>query len=252
MGRDASDDKIVDVFAEYDLDGSGQLELKEFLRMCARRLLDVRALREWMRGAEDQGGAAGGGGGGGGEGAGARAVALLAPGEPGGVDVIFSAEELEEALAAAEAEGGLVCLMCGLSWCRPCKGVAPAFAKLAERYGGGGAGAGNGGGNGGGSGPRLKCLKVYGNSNSKTKAIIQRLKIRSTPAFVFFRDGKVVGAVTGANKGRLESAVREALGEDGVDGIERLYPPGDADVPAGAAAGGGDASAAAAAGSGGA
>lgn len=210
MGRDASDDKLVDIFGEYDLDGSGQLELREFLRMCARRLLDVRALKEWMRARP---GSEGGG-------AGADAVAaVLAPeDEPGGVTVIFSAEELEEALRKAgekDGEQGVVALMCGLSWCRPCKGVAPNFAKLTQKYNEA-------------TGGRLTSLKLYGNANDRTKAVFKKLKIRSTPAFVFFKGGEVVSAITGANKGRLETAIRLALGfgeEEGEEGGARLYPP---------------------------
>lgn len=236
MGRDASDDKLVDIFGEYDLDGSGQVELREFLRMCARRLLDVRALREWMRTRPGVAPAA--------PGAGAdAAAAMLAPAdEPGGVTVIFSAEELEEALRAA-GDDGVVALMCGLSWCRPCKGVAPAFAKLSERYASSSSRAG-------GEGPRLTSLKLYGNANERTKAVFKKLKIRSTPAFVFFKGGQVAAAVTGANKGRLETAIRQALGlgeeggaGEGAEGGERLYPPErstDAGgVPLAAGAGGG-------------
>jgi thiol-disulfide isomerase/thioredoxin len=212
MGRDASDDKLVDIFGEYDLDGSGQVELREFLRMCARRLLDVRALKEWMRtrpsGDQQEAAAAATDG----SSAGASAVAaVLAPEEePGNVTVIFSAEELEEALNKA-GEEGVVALMCGLSWCRPCKGVAPNFSKLSDRY----AKATNG---------KLTSLKIYGNANERTKAVFKKLKIRSTPAFVFFRGGKVASAVTGANKGRLETAIRGALGLE-EEGEDRMYPP---------------------------
>jgi thioredoxin 1 len=213
MGRDASDDKLVDIFGEYDLDGSGQVELREFLRMCARRLLDVRALKEWMRTRPgDRQEAAASAATSADNGAGESAVAaVLAPEEePGNVTVIFSAEELEEALNKAGDEG-VVALMCGLSWCRPCKGVAPNFSKLSDRY----AKA---------TGGKLTSLKIYGNANERTKAVFKKLKIRSTPAFVFFRGGKVASAVTGANKGRLETAIRVALGLE-EEGEDRMYPP---------------------------
>lgn len=216
MGRsDVSDDRLVELFAEYDLDGSGQVELREFLRMCARRLLDVRALQEWMRsrpGGDESGGAAAAAGDG--DSAGARAVATLLEDEDGAggdVTVIFSAEELEEAIQRP----GVVVLMAGLSWCRPCKGVASAYAKLAKHYEKAGLSA---------------ALKVYGNANDRTKAVFKRLKIRSTPAFVFFKGGQVIGAATGGNKAKLESAIREVLGGGGGDqGAaaalgERLYP----------------------------
>lgn len=210
MGRsDVSDDRLVELFAEYDLDGSGQVELREFLRMCARRLLDVRALQEWMR--SRPGGGAGGGAADD-DSAGARAVATLLEGEDGAggdVTVIFSAEELEEAIQRP----GVVVLMAGLSWCRPCKGVASAYAKLAKHYEKAGLSA---------------ALKVYGNANDRTKAVFKRLKIRSTPAFVFFKGGEVIGAATGGNKAKLESAIREVLGGGGDQAAaslgERLYP----------------------------
>jgi Ca2+-binding EF-hand superfamily protein/thiol-disulfide isomerase/thioredoxin len=228
MGRgDVSDDRLVELFAEYDLDGSGQVELREFLRMCARRLVDVGALKEWMRSRPDgvgAGAAAGAAEGGDSSSstAGARAVASLLEAEDGDVTVIFSAEELEEAIR--DAQGGVVALMAGLTWCRPCKGVAGSYAKLVKKYGGGGGLAAG--------------LKIYGNANDRTKAVFKKLKIRSTPAFVFFKDGAVIGATTGANKARLESAMREALGGEealAAKGVKRLYP-----APAGPAAGGGE------------
>jgi hypothetical protein len=54
---------------------------------------------------------------------------------------------------------------------RPCKAVAKPFEKVADAY------------------PGATFLKLYGNANSSCKRMFKLLKIRSTPAFIFFRDG---------------------------------------------------------------
>jgi thioredoxin-related protein len=64
------------------------------------------------------------------------------------------------------------------------------------------------------------------------KRLFQRLKIRSTPAFIFFRGGEVVGQSSGANKERLEAAVRSYLTPAELAGKEPLYGE---PVPAGGA-----------------
>ncbi len=88
--------------------------------------------------------------------------------------LIFSESELDELLTAA-GSSKMVVLFCGLTWCRPCKGMQRPFQKMAAHY------------------PALACIKLFGNANVQTKRLFKdRLRVRSTPSFIFFVDGKQV------------------------------------------------------------
>jgi hypothetical protein len=63
----------------------------------------------------------------------------------------------------------------------------------------------------------------YGNANVQTKRLFQRLKIRSTPAFIAFRGGEVVDQSSGANKEKLEAFVRANLNTEELAGKDALY-----------------------------
>ena len=76
--------------------------------------------------------------------------------------------------------------------------------------------------------------KLYGNASDDSKALFRdRLKVRVTPTFFVFGAAKpgepttVLHSHTGANKAKLEHAVREAIAAQGGDvgGIPPLYPP---------------------------
>jgi hypothetical protein len=55
-----------------------------------------------------------------------------------------------------------------------------AFQRLAQHY------------------PDLACIKLFGNANDQTKRLFKdRLRVRSTPSFIFFVDGNQVGAGLG-------------------------------------------------------
>ncbi len=95
------------------------------------------------------------------------------------VTLIFSESELDELLRYA-GSSKMVVLFCGLTWCRPCKGMQRAFQRLAQHY------------------PDLACIKLFGNANDQTKRLFKdRLRVRSTPSFIFFVDGNQVGAGLG-------------------------------------------------------
>jgi hypothetical protein len=68
----------------------------------------------------------------------------------GTVSVIFGEAELDEVLK--KHADRLVVMFAGVTWCRPCKGVAKPYERMADHYGsaiflklvGGGAGGGAG------------------------------------------------------------------------------------------------------------
>ena len=62
---------------------------------------------------------------------------------------------------------------------RPCKGVAKAYEKLAATYN------------------KAVFLKLLGNANMGCKRLFKEFKIRSTPSFLFFRNGEEGGGDRG-------------------------------------------------------
>lgn len=63
-------------------------------------------------------------------------------------------------------------------WCGPCRMVAPILDQLAEEYQG-----------------KVRVAKLDVDSNQKTT---MRFNVRSIPAMLFFKDGKLVDQVIGA------------------------------------------------------
>ena len=61
----------------------------------------------------------------------------------------------------------------------------------------------------------------YSNPNLETAP--QHEQTNSTPAFVLFRGGEVVGSGSGANKARLETLVRSHLTPEELAGTSRIY-----------------------------
>lgn len=49
---------------------------------------------------------------------------------------------------------------------------------------------------------------MLGNANASTKHLFKnRLEVKATPAFFFFRDGQLVSSHTGASKQKLETSL---------------------------------------------
>jgi len=71
-------------------------------------------------------------------------------------------------------------------WCGPCKGIAAAFAQLAETY------------------KPVKFLKV---DVDQQRAIAAKHEIKSMPTFKYFRDGTLTHTLNGANPQLLHSWV---------------------------------------------
>lgn len=184
LGQSMSYERLVEVFQRYDLDQSGQIEFNEFLLMFRDQLLDLRSVLDYVT--KDAPSSVG------------RADAALIDVAETDVALIFSEAELDELLAAA-GSARLVVLFCGLTWCRPCKGMQRPFQRMAQHY------------------PQLACIKLFGNANDQTKRLFKdRLRVRSTPSFIFFANGEQVGSSVGANKEKLEVALREAGAAAGI------------------------------------
>ena len=74
-------------------------------------------------------------------------------------------------------------------WCGPCKAIAPTVDDLARRYKG-----------------KVKVCKMDVDEHQQ---VPQNFGIRSIPTLLIFKGGKVVGTVVGADKGKIEEAVKK-------------------------------------------
>jgi len=91
----------------------------------------------------------------------------------------------------------VIVIMATLSWCRPCKRMAPVLPRMAAAY------------------PQVVFLRLNGNDSDETKELFKnKLKFRTTPSFLFFRHGAVVDTCSGANSERFETHLRDLLKED--------------------------------------
>ncbi len=77
-------------------------------------------------------------------------------------------------------------------WCGPCKAIAPFVEELATKYKG-----------------QLKVAKMDVDEHQQ---VPQQYGIRSIPTLLVFKGGRVVDTVIGADRSRLESAVKKAIG----------------------------------------
>eukprot|EP00899_Mesostigma_viride_P004849 jgi/Mesvir1/14365/Mv09767-RA.1 len=119
---------------------------------------------------------------------------------PSQVAWIFSEEELDKCLT--DHPGKLVVLLVAATWCRPCKKFGPKFADFSKKY------------------SDAIFLRVNGNENSSTVHMGRdRLKIKSSPTCVFFRNGQVLGMMAGSSDDKFHGKIREYLvaGEAGYE-----------------------------------
>ena len=80
--------------------------------------------------------------------------------------------------AQVEKQAGLTVVDFWATWCGPCRMIAPILDQLAEEYKG-----------------KVRVAKLDVDSNQKTT---MRFNVRSIPALLFFKDGKLVDQVIGA------------------------------------------------------
>jgi len=93
--------------------------------------------------------------------------------------------------AEVDQAKGLVLVDFWATWCGPCVAIAPYLDKIAESNAG-----------------KLKVAKLDVDTNQKTA---MRFNVRSIPTMMFFKDGKHVDTLVGANPGVLQQKVAQHL-----------------------------------------
>jgi thioredoxin len=82
------------------------------------------------------------------------------------------------------------------TWCGPCRAIAPVFERLSGEYKG-----------------KLKFVKMDTDENNNTPA---RFNIQAIPTLLIFKDGQVIGRMTGPHPARLKSEIDRVLVENGI------------------------------------
>ena len=77
-------------------------------------------------------------------------------------------------------------------WCGPCKAIAPVVDSLATKYKG-----------------KLKVAKMDVDQHQQ---VPQQVGIRSIPAILLFKGGRVVDTVPSPDKARIEESIRKLVG----------------------------------------
>lgn len=89
-----------------------------------------------------------------------------------------------------EKHEGLAIVDFWAAWCGPCRMVAPILDQLATKYTG-----------------KVKVTKLDVDTNQKTA---MRFNVRSIPTILFFKNGKVVDTVVGAQpRANIESKLQQ-------------------------------------------
>ncbi|CAN0208618.1 unnamed protein product [Scytosiphon promiscuus] len=90
----------------------------------------------------------------------------------------------------ADNKDKLVVVDYSTTWCGPCKMILPKFEALAEEY------------------SDAIFVKVIGDSTNDASQLMKREGVRSVPSFHFWKDGKKVDSVNGANEEALVETLR--------------------------------------------
>jgi len=100
--------------------------------------------------------------------------------------------EVTDASFTSEVEQASVLTMVDFwaTWCGPCRAIAPVVDQLATEYAG-----------------KIKIAKVDTDANQRTA---MRFNVRSIPSILFFKDGKHVDTVVGADP-RIKSILEDKI-----------------------------------------
>ncbi|XP_022989932.1 thioredoxin H4-1-like [Cucurbita maxima] len=102
------------------------------------------------------------------------------------VHLIGSMEKWEAKLLEATRDGKIVIANFSASWSRPCKSMTPAYCELADKY------------------TSMVFLAI---DVDELAELSKSWDIKATPTFVFFKDGRQVDKLVGADKSDLQQKI---------------------------------------------
>ncbi|CAA0843425.1 Thioredoxin H5 [Striga hermonthica] len=114
------------------------------------------------------------------------AAAAAAAAEEGQVISVHSIDEWKLHLKRGLDSKKLVVVDFTASWCPPCRFIAPVLAEMAKKT------------------PHVIFLKV---DVDELQAVAQEYEVEAMPTFLFFKEGKVIDRIVGADKDDLQKKV---------------------------------------------
>jgi predicted NBD/HSP70 family sugar kinase/thiol-disulfide isomerase/thioredoxin len=106
------------------------------------------------------------------------------------VTYLHTEAEFDGVLEEEGTSGRLVVLEVGFTFCRPCKKFEPLYKQFATRF------------------PDARFLRINGNENTEMVHIGRdRLGVKSSPSFYFFRNGEEVHRHSGAKAEKFEESI---------------------------------------------
>jgi len=110
------------------------------------------------------------------------------------VSVLHTEMELDQVFEEEMASNRLVVVEIGFTFCRPCKAFEPKYHAMAKKY------------------TDARFLRADGNANADMMHLARdRLGLKSSPTFYFFRRGELVSRHSGASLERFEMNIRRQL-----------------------------------------
>jgi predicted NBD/HSP70 family sugar kinase/thiol-disulfide isomerase/thioredoxin len=110
------------------------------------------------------------------------------------VTYLHTEAEFDSVLEEEATSDRLVVLEVGFTYCRPCKKFEPLYKQFAKRF------------------PDARFLRINGNENPDMVHIGRdRLGVKSSPSFFFFRNKEEVHRHSGAKEEKFEAAILEFL-----------------------------------------
>jgi thioredoxin 1 len=85
------------------------------------------------------------------------------------------------------------------AWCGPCRAIAPVYEQLSEEYKG-----------------RLAFAKMDIDASEENNRLAAGLGIRTIPTLMIFKDGQLIGRLTGPYPNRLKNNIDSVLNNNGI------------------------------------
>lgn len=85
------------------------------------------------------------------------------------------------------------------AWCGPCHAIAPVYERLSDQYKG-----------------RLAFAKMDIDASEDNSRLAAQLGIQAIPTLMIFKDGQLIGRLTGPHPGRLKNEIDSVLNKNGI------------------------------------
>ena len=83
------------------------------------------------------------------------------------------------------------------AWCGPCRAMAPIYERLSDEYKG-----------------RLAFAKMDIEASEENNRLASQLGIQAIPTLMIFKDGRLIGRLTGPHPARLKNEIDSVLAKD--------------------------------------